>query len=150
ETTDSVSCGTAMRLTAVKLWLPLTLRLTGLRRLRSGGQWAIAEHLDRDGVAEDHALGLNQWPQRLLVLLEGVAAFMGLHGCLVHPGLVQPELVWVVGRAMHSKGEVAPLALFNPARIGQQQLLDGLCLAGLGHHAHKVADCSHDSTSLTC
>jgi hypothetical protein len=51
---------------------------------------------------------------------------------------------------MHSKGEIAPLALFDPTRIGQQQLLDGLGLAGLGHHAHKVADCSHDSTSLTC
>jgi hypothetical protein len=48
---------------------------------------------------------------------------------------------------MDSKGEVARLALFDPARIGQQQLLDGLGLTGLGHHPHKVGDSSHDSTS---
>jgi hypothetical protein len=51
---------------------------------------------------------------------------------------------------MDPKGEIAPLALFDPARIGQQQFLDGLGLAGLGHHPHKVGDCSHDSTSLSC
>jgi hypothetical protein len=48
---------------------------------------------------------------------------------------------------MDPKGEIAPLALFNPARIGQQQLLDGLCLTGLGDHPHKVGHRSHDSTS---
>jgi hypothetical protein len=33
---------------------------------------------------------------------------------------------------MDPKGQVALLALFDPAGIGQQQLLDGLGLAGLG------------------
>jgi Flp pilus assembly protein TadB len=109
----------AFVLTNVKLWLQQALRRIRLGRLRGGGQQrAIAEHRDRDGIAEDHTLGLDQWPQRLLVLLEGVAALMGLHGRLVHPGLVQPELIRVVGRAMHPKGEIAPLALFDPTRVG--------------------------------
>jgi hypothetical protein len=51
---------------------------------------------------------------------------------------------------MDPKGEIAWLALFDPAGIGQEQLQDGLGLAGLGHHPHKVGHCSHDSTSLTC
>jgi hypothetical protein len=50
---------------------------------------------------------------------------------------------------MDPKGEIARLSLFDPARIGQQQILDGLRLAGLGHRPHKVGHCSHESISLT-
>jgi hypothetical protein len=51
---------------------------------------------------------------------------------------------------MDPEGEIAWLALFDAAGIGQQQFLDGLGLAGLGHHPHKGGDCSHDATSLSC
>jgi hypothetical protein len=49
---------------------------------------------------------------------------------------------------MDPKGKIAPLALLDPPRIGQQQFLDGLGLTGLGHHPHKVGDGSHNSTSF--
>jgi hypothetical protein len=38
---------------------------------------------------------------------------------------------------MDPKGEIVPLALFDLTRIGQQQLLDGLCLTLLRDHPHK-------------
>jgi hypothetical protein len=46
-------------------------------------------------------------------------------------------------------GEVASLSLLDPTRIGQQELLDGLCLTLPGDHPNEVGDRCHDSTSPT-
>ena len=54
--------GPAVKLTNVQLWLPRALWLIGLGRLRSGGQRAVSQDLDRDGVAKEHAVGLDQGP----------------------------------------------------------------------------------------
>jgi hypothetical protein len=47
---------------------------------------------------------------------------------------------------MHPKGEIASLALFDPAWIGQQQLLDGLGLTGtVAVRRRPLSTCSQTS-----
>src|SRR5207249_2929662 len=86
------------------------------------GVGAVADHLDRLGIAEDDALGVNERPDRPPIFLEGLADLVRVGGVLVLPGLVQPELRRVDARAVNGEDDVAGLAGLDPPGVAEQQL----------------------------